>query len=114
MELFSYHHDRSYYLEKARTELILETSFSKEIRILLPKGQNIKEHTAPSPIVVHLLEGEVDFGINGIKHHLSEGDILTLDSEVPHDLHALQNSTIRLSISKKDQAERVAELTQNI
>ncbi|MFT4970071.1 MAG: quercetin dioxygenase-like cupin family protein [Chitinophagales bacterium] len=38
------------------TKVILETSFSKEIRVLLKKGQIMKEHKAPFPIIVHLLD----------------------------------------------------------
>ena len=113
MELHTYRHDRSYDFQNVRTEVVLETSFSKEIRILLPEGKSLKEHTAPHPIVVHLLEGEIDFGINGSKNRLIEGDILTLEAKVPHDLLALQNSSIRLTISRKDQAERVAEVAKN-
>jgi quercetin dioxygenase-like cupin family protein len=45
--------------------VILETSFSKEIRILLKNGQTMKEHKAPFPIRVHILEGTIDFGIKG-------------------------------------------------
>ena len=45
--------------------MILETSFSKEIRILLKNGQTMKEHKAPFPIGVHILEGTIDFGIKG-------------------------------------------------
>lgn len=113
MKLTSYSENLVYNDQKVRTELILETSFSKEIRILLAKGQSMKEHTAPFPIVVHLLEGEIDFGINGEKHNIKTGAILTLDAKVPHDLYAKENSVVRLTLSKKDQAERVADVAKS-
>lgn len=113
MELTTYSKNLVYNDQKVRTELILETSFSKEIRILLGKGQSMKEHTPPFPIVVHLLEGEIDFGVNGEKHSIKTGAILALDARVPHDLYAKENSVVRLTLSKKDQAERVAEVAKN-
>jgi quercetin dioxygenase-like cupin family protein len=94
----------------ASTQIILETPFSKEIRILLKKGQTMKEHKAPLPIIIHILEGEIDFGIEGEINHLAEGDILSLESHVKHDLTALKNSIIRLSLSKSDSIDRVKKV----
>lgn len=100
-------------LEKVQTKVILETSFSKEIRIQLGEGKTMKEHQAPFPIIVHLLEGEIDFGVNGETHHLKSGDIITLDGGVPHDLLAKKDSIVRLSLSKHDKSERLDEVVQN-
>lgn len=69
-------------------EVILETSFSKEIRILLKNGQTMKEHKAPFPIRVHILEGTIDFGIKREIKSLKKGDVITLESNISHDLKA--------------------------
>lgn len=113
MQLTSYSHNLTFSDQKVRAELILETPFSKEIRILLGKGQSMKEHTAPFAIVVHLLQGKIDFGVNGEKHSLKQGAILTLDAKVPHDLYAHEDSVVRLTLSKNDQAQRVADVAKN-
>ncbi len=51
-------------------------------------GQSMKEHQTPFPIIVHILKGEIDFGVKGeVSHlHLSAGDILSLEGGIPHDL----------------------------
>lgn len=98
---------------KIVTKLLLETSFSKEIRILLKQGQVMKEHKAPFPIIVHVLEGEIDFGVEGKVHVLQKGAIITLAGHVPHDLNAKQNSIVRLTLSKLDTPERVANVIGN-
>lgn len=98
--------------DKPSVELLFETSFSKEIRILLKQGQVMKEHQTPFPIVVELFEGEVDFGVQGKTYFLKKGDVLTLDGAIPHDLKALKNSILRLTLSKHDKVERVAEVAQ--
>ncbi|TLP73071.1 cupin domain-containing protein [Maribacter sp. ACAM166] len=98
---------------KIITKVLLETSFSKEIRILLKQGQVMKEHKAPFPIIVHLIQGEIDFGVQGGVHGLKQGDILTLDSNIPHDLTAKEDSIVRLTLSKLDTAERVENVVTN-
>ncbi|TRX71192.1 cupin [Carboxylicivirga sp. M1479] len=92
---------------KPHIQALLETPFSKEIRIVFKKGQIMKEHSAHTPIVVEIFKGEIDFGVNNEIHQLTEGDILTLNGKVPHDLKATKDSIVRLSLSKKDAVERV-------
>ena len=98
--------------EKVLTKVILETSFSKEIRIQMEKGQSMKEHQTPFPIIVHLLKGEIDFGVKGEVHRLSEGDILSLEGGIPHDLLAKTPAIVRLSLSKLDRADRVEQVAK--
>ncbi|WP_424002145.1 cupin domain-containing protein [Maribacter sp. IgM3_T14_3] len=95
---------------KIVTKVLLETSFSKEIRILLKNGQIMKEHKAPFPIIVHIVQGEIDFGVDGTHHTLKQGDIITLAANVPHDLLAKSDSIVRLTLSKQDAAERVEKV----
>lgn len=99
--------DLQYNDSKPAVSVMLETAFSKEIRIAMKKGQVMKEHQTPFPIVIELVEGEVDFGVNGIKQLITKGDMLTLEGKVPHDLLATQDSIVRLTLSKYDKAERV-------
>lgn len=95
---------------KVVTKVLLETPFSKEIRILLKNGQLMKEHKAPFPIIVHIVAGEIDFGVEGAIHTLKQGDIITLAANVPHDLLAKSDSIVRLTLSKQDAAERVEKV----
>lgn len=99
--------------QRISTKVILESSFSKEIRILLSKGQIMKEHQAPFPIVVHLLEGELTFGVQGVNHDLKQGDILSLEGNIPHDLTAKTDCVVRLTLSKLDKAERVEDVAED-
>lgn len=89
------------------TKVILESSFSKEIRILFKKGQTMKEHKAPYPITVHILDGSIDFGVNGTIHTMTKGAIIALEGNIPHDLLATKDSIVRLTLSKLDKVERV-------
>lgn len=110
MNLSSYNEDVIFNDNKIATKLILESSFSKEMRILLKRGQVMKEHKTKYPIVVHILQGEIDFGVLGEVKNLNEGAIIALEGNVPHDLTALQDSVVRLTLSKHDEAERVEKV----
>ena len=92
---------------KPKVELLLDTEFSKELRIIFKSGQSLQEHKAPFPIIIEVLEGNIDFGVEGKIHHLDRGDILTIGSNVLHDLLATENSIVRLSLSKGDHVSRV-------
>ncbi|MBS9768504.1 MAG: cupin domain-containing protein [Flavobacteriaceae bacterium] len=92
--------------------VLFETETTKEIRILMKKGQEMKEHQTPYPITVELFEGAVNFGVQGEKHLIGKGDLLSLQGGVPHDLVAIEDSIIRLTLSKLDKVERVVNVSK--
>jgi quercetin dioxygenase-like cupin family protein len=112
MKIDSFNDNLIFNEDKVATQVILETPFSKEIRILMKAGQAMKEHKAPYPIIVHLLEGEVDFGVQGKVLALKKGMVITLEANVPHDLMASKDSIVRLTLSKLDQVERVEKVIE--
>ncbi|MFT5914211.1 MAG: quercetin dioxygenase-like cupin family protein [Flammeovirgaceae bacterium] len=91
----------------------MESSFSKEIRILLKQGQIMKEHKAPFPIMVHILDGEINFGVEGNIHRLEKDNIIALAANIPRDLTAIEDSVVRLTLSKLDNAARVEKVVSN-
>ncbi len=99
--------------KKPAVQVLMDTDSSKEIRIAMKKGQVMKEHKTPYPIVVELFEGVISFGVNGKVHSVKKGDILALEGNVPHDLLAEKDSIVRLSLSKLDKVERVEGVAKN-
>ena len=95
-----------------KTEVILESSFTKEIQISLQKGKVMREHKTPYAIVVHMIRGKVDFNVGPEVYHLVEGDILSLEGNIVHELHAIEDSVVRLTLSKHDKVERVKALEE--
>lgn len=84
---------------KPYTTVLFVSEFSREIRMVFKKGQFMKEHRTPFPIVIEIIEGSIDFGIHGGTEKLAKGDIITLGGGIPHDLQATSESIVRLTIS---------------
>lgn len=98
--------------EKPAIQVLLETESTKEIRIVFRKGQQMKEHQTPFPIAVEIFEGKIDFGVQGTTHTLEKGALVALGGGVPHDLKALEDSIVRLSLSKSDSVQRVEKVIE--
>ena len=113
MKLASLVNDLQYNESRPAIQVLMETDTGKEIRIVFKEGQIMKEHKTPFPIVVEIFEGAIDFGVNGEIHSLKKGDLVALEGGIPHDLKALETSTVRLSLNKADSAKRVEDVAKN-
>lgn len=112
MKTVNIYSDIVYGETKPNVSLLLQTLFTKEIRIAMKKGQIMKEHQAPYPIVIEMVEGKVNFGVNGEMHIILKGDILSLEGAIPHDLTALEDSIVRLTLSTLDSEKRVEKVAK--
>lgn len=112
MKIASLTKDIMYHDTRPTIQVLLDTDAGKEIRIAFRKGQVMKEHKTPFPIVVHIFEGAIDFGVRGEVQHLKRGDLIALEGGVPHDLLAQDDSIVRLSLSTADSAKRVEKVVK--
>lgn len=113
MKTASLINDLEYNEKHPNTKVLLDTDTGKEIRIVFKKGQVMKKHQTPFPIVVEIFEGSIEFGVNEEVHVVNKGDLLALEANIPHDLTALKDSIVRLSLNKADTAKRVADVANN-
>lgn len=81
-------------------KVLINNSAFKEVCISFKKGQELKDHSSASPIIVQVIKGMVNFGVDSHEYCLKEGMLITLDAKIVHKVYALQESIIRLSISK--------------
>ncbi|KGO10466.1 cupin domain-containing protein [Elizabethkingia bruuniana] len=80
--------------------VLINTPNHKEIRIVFRKGQEMKEHKTPYPIVVSVIEGSIDFGVSTERFILKNGMMIALEANILHNLKAQQDSIVRLSLNK--------------
>ena len=86
---------------------MLDSNFGKEIRIAFKEGQVMKEHKTKFPITVMTLRGSIEFGVGEEMFVLNEGDVISLEGNVMHELKSTAESVVRLSLHKGDTVERV-------
>lgn len=97
---------------KPMITVLFETSFTKEIRLAMRAGTQMKKHQTAFPIVVELVDGSLDFGVNDSVYQLKKGDLVALEGSVPHDLKAKTDSVVRLTLTKNDLTERVEKVLE--
>ncbi len=104
--------DLEYNETKPVIKVLFETSFTKEIRIAMKAGTEMKKHQTSFPIVVQMIDGSLDFGVNDKVLNLEKGDLIALERSIPHDLKAKTDSIVRLTLTKYDQTDRVEKLVK--
>ena len=113
MKTANIYQDVKYDENKPVISVLFETDFTKEIRIVMQKGTIMKEHKTSCPIVIEVMEGNIGFGVQQETKHLTRGYLIALESDVSHKLKANENSIIRLTLTKYDNAKRVERVDGN-
>ncbi len=110
MEIANLYKELEYKETKPVINVLFETSFTKEIRIAMQQGVLMKKHKTSFPIVIEIVEGKIDFGVNNKILNLEKGDLIALNGGVPHNLKAIENSIVRLTLTKYDDTKRVKNI----
>lgn len=66
--------------------------------LALDTGAVLPEHSAPRPVVITVVAGEVLFTIGEDTHRLSVGAVLYMDDGVPHSVEAVVESRLTLTL----------------
>jgi quercetin dioxygenase-like cupin family protein len=75
------------------------------VLIALKKGGRVEEHKADARISIHTLSGRARLQLPGEMVDLPAGHLLALDRTIEHDLEAVEESAILLTISWPKGAE---------
>ncbi|MCD8386773.1 MAG: cupin domain-containing protein [Bacteroidales bacterium] len=59
-------------------------------------GQELAEHLAPADIMVYVMDGEIEFTMNGVLHHIGKNEFLLMGYGVPHSVVAKANTKLML------------------
>ena len=69
------------------------------VLMLLGKGTKISEHQAAGSLTFHVLTGSVTFRAGARVESLESGELVVLESTVPHEVEALEESACLLTLA---------------
>lgn len=81
------------------SKLLLKADDLRVLLIAMETGAKLKEHHADGTVSIHALEGRLCLHAQGQTHTLRTGQILALAPGMKHDLEALEDSALLLTIS---------------
>lgn len=68
-----------------------------DVRVLaLDSGKDIPTHHVDADVLALVLEGRIDFNVDGASTVLKKDDYITMEPNTPHSLHALERSKFLL------------------
>lgn len=85
-------------LVNSKTTALFKGPYLEVMRMVLPAGKKIAPHHVSGPITIQCLEGEVDVGVENERQILRSGDLLYLAGKVEHDLLALSNTSLLVTV----------------
>lgn len=85
-------------LAEVKTTALFKGPHLEVIRMVLLAGKKIPPHQVSGSITIHCLKGEVDVGVESERKVLRQGDLLYLAGNVKHDLLALTDAALLVSV----------------
>lgn len=85
-------------LDDTQSATLLRDPQLKVMRLVLPAGKELPEHAVEGPITMHCLQGEIDVTAQGARKRMRAGDLMYLESHVPHMLRASEDSAVLVTI----------------
>jgi quercetin dioxygenase-like cupin family protein len=77
----------------------------KAVLFAFSAGQELSEHTASTPAIMHFLSGEADVGLGPDTVHAAPGTWIHMPAMLPHSIHANTSATMLLLLLKQPQGQ---------
>ena len=82
--------------DKVHFQNIFETGNGGVALIGFEAGQKLDTHLAPAEVMVTVLDGEIEFTMDGKPHNLKAGQFLLMGQDVPHSVVAKTDAKLLL------------------
>lgn len=82
--------------DKVHFRNIFETGNGGVALIAFEEGQSLDTHLAPAEVMITVLEGEVEFTMDGRPNTIKAGEFLLMGADVPHSVVAKADSKLLL------------------
>jgi quercetin dioxygenase-like cupin family protein len=98
-EIAQLHEEEAWQRTGRNSKTLVKQPDFRIVLIALRKGSHLEEHSADARISIHTLSGHVKLQLADQTVDLCDGHLLVLDRALEHDLEALEESAILLTIS---------------
>jgi quercetin dioxygenase-like cupin family protein len=98
-EIAQLHEEEAWQRTGRNSKTLVKQPDFRIVLIALRKGSHLEEHSADARISIHTLSGHVKLQLADQTVDLRDGHLLVLDRALEHDLEALEESAILLTIS---------------
>ena len=61
-------------------------------------GGHLDSHSTHGLVTIHVLEGRLNVEAAGSEHELGAGELIVLDPDVPHDVRAVEQAAMLLTV----------------
>jgi quercetin dioxygenase-like cupin family protein len=92
-------HVRRPWPKKVTSNLLLKTDSLRILLIGMEAGGRLDEHHNDGRISIHVLEGAVQIRVQQHAQQLAAGQILALDRSIPHDVEAIADAVLLLTVA---------------
>ena len=82
---------------------VVKTDNLSIVLTAIKKEATLCGHEVDGPITLQVISGAVKFGVPGKPLTLTAGTVIALDKAIPHDIQALEDSELMLTIVKEIQ-----------
>ncbi len=82
----------------SRAITLLGNECLKVVRLSVPAGKQVAEHTAPGALLLHCLAGRVKFIAEGEQTELAAGQLVFLPPGARHSLEGIEDAALLLTI----------------
>lgn len=98
-EIAQLHEEEAWLRTGRNSKTLVKQPDFRIVLIALQKGIHLEEHSADARISIHTLSGHVKLELPEQTVDLPDGHLLVLDRALEHDLEALEESAILMTIS---------------
>ena len=108
MHVFNLHELAQFNDNNPSVQLIARSGHARQVLFSFRAGQGLREHTTSSQIAVQVISGELLFEANDERCLLAPGQLLLLEAEIPHSVHAKSDVVMLLTMTPDPQHHSLA------
>lgn len=82
----------------AVSNALFKTPQLELMRLVLPQGKGMPEHAVHGPVTIQCIEGAIELHAHETTQTLRAGELVYLEGGEPHALHALEDSSVLLTL----------------